>query len=67
MVEMLNPFCWPGVGARNPLLRLARKKPTRADSLPFTVVPKSSNLSIRTADPIVQVQSSLTPVASASP
>ena len=25
-VDMLKPFCWPGVGARNPLLTLARTK-----------------------------------------
>ena len=65
MVEMLNPFCWPGVGARNPLLTLARTKPTRPESLLFIVGPKSSKCSIRTADPSVQLSSA--PVSSMSP
>ena len=54
MVEMLNPFCCPGVGARNPVLTLARTKPARAETLPLVVVPKSSKFSMRTADPKVQ-------------
>ena len=54
---MLNAFCWPGVGARKPVLTPARTKPTRADTLPLSVVPKSSNSSTRTAVPTVQSSS----------
>ena len=53
-VEMLKPFCWPGVGARNPLLTLARTKAKRAETLPLVVVPKSSKCSTRSAPPTVQ-------------
>ena len=53
MVEMLKPFCWPGVGARNPLLTLARTKAKRAEILPLVVAPKSSKCSKRSALPIV--------------
>ena len=65
MVAMLKPFCWPGVGARKPLLTLARTKPTRAETLPLVVVPKSSKRSTRTADPMVQSPSA--PFSSTSP
>ena len=57
MVEMLKPFCCPGVGARNPLLTLARTKWKRPESLLFIVVPKSSKCSMRTAEPTVQSRS----------
>ncbi len=64
-VEMLKPFCWPGIGARNPLLTLARTKPKRPESLLFIVVPKSSKCSTRTAVPSVQSVSA--PFSSTSP
>ena len=46
-VLTLNAFCWPGVGARNPVLALARTAAagaslTRPDSLPLTAAPKSA-------------------------
>ena len=55
---MLKAFCWPGVGARKPVLALPRRaKPSetvvRAATFPFTVVPKSENLSTRPATPNV--------------
>ena len=53
-LEMLNPFCCPGVGARNPVLTLPRRNLNRPDTLPFVVVPKSSKFSTRTAVPSVQ-------------
>ena len=56
-LEMLNPFCCPGVGARNPLLTLPRTKPSRPEALPFVVVPKSSKFSTRTAPPRVHAPS----------
>ena len=64
-LEMLKPCCWPGVGARNPLLTLARTKRKRPDTLPFVVVPKSSKFSMRTAVPSVQARSA--PLTSRSP
>ena len=57
-VVTLNACCCPGVGARNPLLTAPRTEttsvsPTRAESLPFVVVPKSSKYSDRMAVPTV--------------
>ena len=58
-VVTLKAFCWPGVGARKPVLTAARSEnesvsPARAEILPFVVVPKSSKFSTRTAVPTVQ-------------
>ena len=69
-VETLKAFCWPGVGARKPLLALARRAAppvsrNQPESLPFVVVPKSSKSSRRSALP--RVQASSAPRTSTSP
>ena len=55
-VVTLNACCCPGVGARNPVLTAPRSAAMpvslrRPETLPLTVVPKSSKSSNRTAVP----------------
>ena len=69
-VVTLNAFCWPGVGARKPVLAPARRaaagaRRTRPDSFPFVAVPKSSKSSSRRALPTVHASPS--PRTSRSP
>ena len=69
-VVTLKAFCCPGVGARNPVLALARRAAAgasrkRPDSLPLVAVPKSSKFSTRRALP--RVHASSPPRTSRSP
>ena len=61
-VVTLKAFCWPGVGARKPVLAAARidtPSPTtrRPETFAFVVLPKPSKSSMRSAVVTVHISS----------